>query len=88
MHVVPKLQLHMFTCQQWTKGSTPVMPCHEGDQLVVLNDLHLTSYSTLLHVLMLAANYLVLSQGHFHEMDQLEEHFLIESVRLSTLYLV
>ena len=58
------------------------------DQLVVSNDLHLTSHSTLLHVVVLGANHLVIYQGHFHEMDQLEDLFLIESAPLSTLYLV
>lgn len=71
MHIVPQLQLHVFACHRWKEDSKPVMPCHEGDQPV---DLHLFSYSTLLHVPVLAAKHVV--QHHLHEMDQLEELLL------------
>ena len=63
------------------------MSCHEGDQLVV-SDLHLTSYSTLLLVPVLAANYLVLFSGSFPQNGSTGGTFPSESVTLLTLYLV
>ena len=77
------LLLCIFACHQWTKDSTPVMSCHEDDQLVA-TDLHLTSYSTLLLVPVLAANHLVLFSGSFPQngstegtFPQQECHFVI-----------